>query len=312
MLLLTPTWVGEMDGSRTGPAGTASGAGPLAAPGTFLLVGETTGHSPTPSIWTALFRAAGLPWRFEARDVAEHELGSVFAGIREGVLPGALVTMPYKPHAALAADRCDGEVEQSGVANLLVGESGELVASNTDVAAVRQLTAEHRFTHAVILGSGGAARAAMTGLYGKCARLTVASIDDEGAAELVRRSRGGFESVDAVSWRDRAAIAREADLVVNATPLGMVGRDDDTPLPGRSMSSRTWMYDFVYRPDGAMTPLQSVALWAEAQVSDGLAHLQAQTITALAVLGLDPDLASVVSERIQAAVHRRPMSWGDR
>jgi shikimate dehydrogenase len=278
----------------------------------FLLLGRPTGHSVTPGIWNAVFEAAGRPWQFETRDVLEEELDGLFEEIREGRVPGAFVTMPYKAHAARAAQRKDDHVRRSGVANLVLPDRGGLAASNTDAAAVQWITDGRRFAHGLLLGSGGAARGALSGLVGRCDRLTIASLDAPGAHDLARRVEREFGNVDLADWERRASIAHDADLVVNATPLGMIGLDGEVPLPPEALGPRTWVYDFVYRPDGSLTPLQSVAASVGAPVSDGAAHVEAQAILALPVLGLDGSLSVLVSERTEAAFSRPPLRWAAR
>ena len=275
----------------------------------FLLLGRPTGFSVTPGIWNAVFEAAGRPWRFETRDVLEAELDGIFGAIREGTVPGAFVTMPYKGHAARAARRHDDHVRRCGVANLVLPDGGDLLAANTDAAAVEEISRGRRFAHGLVLGSGGAARGALSGLTGRVGRLTIASLDGEGAHELAGWAEREFAAVEVADWERRAAFVRDADLIVNATPLGMVGLDAEPPLPAESLGPETWVYDFVYRPDGSQTPLQAAAASAGAPLTDGAAHVETQAILALPVLGLEPSLAALVSERTQAAFARRPQRW---
>lgn len=276
----------------------------------FLLLGRPTGHSVTPAIWDAVFQAAGRPWRFETRDVEhEAELDGILAAILERTFPGAFVTMPYKGHAARAAQRHDDHVARCGVANLVLPDGGGLLAANTDAAAVAQIAGGRRFGHALVLGSGGAARGALSGLTGRVGRLTIASLDAEGARDLAGWAEREFPAVDLVDWDRRASIAPSGDLVVNATPVGMAGLDAEPALPATSLGPDTWVYDFVYRPDGSPTPLQAAAGAAGAPLTDGAAHVETQAILALPVLGLDPALAALVSERTAAAFGRPPQRW---
>lgn len=247
---------------------------------------------------------------FETRDVEdEAELDGILGAIRQRTVPGAFVTMPYKGHAARAAQRHDDHVARCGVANLALPDGGGLLAANTDAAAMAQIAEGRRFAHALVLGSGGAARGAHSGLAGRVERLTIASLDAEGARDLAGWAEREFPAVDLVAWGDRASIAPSSDLVVNATPLGMAGLEAEPALPGASLGPDTWVYDFVYRPDGSPTPLQSSAAAAGAPLTDGAAHVETQAILALPVLGLDPALAALVSERTAAAFGRPPQRW---
>lgn len=303
---------GQMDRSAPSMTAGVSPGVPGGSPEVFLLVGGETGHSPTPAIWNTIFRAAGRRWWFEARDVPVDDLAGIWAGIRGGTLAGAFVTMPHKLLAARVADEHDDHVRRCGAANLVIRRDAVLTAFNTDAAALERIAEGRRFAHAVVLGAGGAAKAAMSGLYRRCDRLSIVSVDEAEAAELSRLAEEGFEAVDVAYWGQREALARRADLIVNATPLGMVGLDAEPPVSADVLNSDTWIYDFVYRPDGSMTPLQSAGVWAEAQVSDGLAHLEEQAVLALPMLGLDPGLAELIREQVEVAMSRPPLRWGGR
>jgi shikimate 5-dehydrogenase len=89
----------------------------------------------------------------------------------------------------------------------------------------------------------------------------------------------------------------------------MAGLDAEPPLPPASLGPDSWVYDFVYRPDGSPTPLQTAAREAGARVCDGAAHVETQAVLALPVLGLDASLGALVAERTEAAFGRRPQRW---
>ncbi|HET9103253.1 MAG TPA: hypothetical protein VFN55_07845 [Solirubrobacteraceae bacterium] len=311
-----------MSGSSVPPAGTAPAitctgdpavaGGPLASPGRYVLIGSRTAHSPSPALWNRVFRAAHVDTELEARDTAPAQLGQVFADVRAGALRGAFFTMPFKEDAARAADAADDCVRRSGVANLLLARDGQLTSHNTDVLAVSRLTQGRRFARVLLLGSGGAARAAAAGLAGRVGELVIAGPDPRQVGRLVDATRDAHPAVSGETWSERARLAAESDLIVNATPLGMSGDELHAPLPAAVFGPGTSLYDFVYRPDGSPTPLQDVALACGADVSDGLAHLEAQAICALPFVGLASELETALVQALADTVGSDPRRWSRR
>ncbi|MDO8186513.1 hypothetical protein Q5424_24155 [Conexibacter sp. JD483] len=275
----------------------------------FALLGNPTGHSPAPRMWNGLFARAGVEWRYAAHDVRPGELGFWVDVLRCGTLSGAHVTMPLKAQAADAADVRDADVERAGVANWLALEHDELTARNLDVAAARALIGERRFEQALVLGAGGAARGLLTALAGACDAVAIVSDDAEGAAALARQANGWFAAAAARPWQQLGALAARSDLIVNATPLGMAGRDEPSPLAAAELRPGARLYDLVYRPDGSATPLQAAALEAGAEVVDGLAHFEAQAVASLPHVGLAPALAGDVTPAVARLAGRAGRRW---
>jgi shikimate dehydrogenase len=277
----------------------------------YALLGLPTGHSPTPALWSRLFADAGRDAAYRAHDVEPADLARWVAALRDGALAGAHVTMPHKRPAAQAADVRDAQVRRVGVANWLAREDGALVARNTDVEGARRLLGDRRFGRVLLLGSGGAARAVLGALHGAAGTVAICSADPDGAAELAALGRPWFEDVVVAPWARRAEAADGAGLVVNATPLGMAGVHEGTPLEAAAFTPSTFLYDLVYRRDGAPTALQQAATGVGAPVVDGLGHLEAQAVACLPYMGLDAALAPRVGSALTALIGRPPRRWED-
>lgn len=293
--------------TRTGKSMVAGGGAPHS--GRYVLVGSRTAHSPSPALWNQVFRAAGVNTELEARDTAPADLPQVFADVRAGTLRGAFFTMPFKEDAARAADAADDCVRRSGVANLLLPRDGQLTSHNTDVLAVSRLVQGRRFERALLLGSGGAARAAAAGLVGHVGQLVIAGPDAEQVGRLVAMTRDAYSVVAGDTWSRRDRLAAESDLIINATPLGMSGDELEAPLPASVFGVDTSLYDFVYRADGSPTPLQAVALAGGGAVSDGLAHLEAQAMCALPFLDLSAEFEPALVRALAETVGSDPRRW---
>jgi shikimate dehydrogenase len=235
-------------------------------PRVFAVVGDPVAHSKSPAMHAAAYRALGLPHRYEAVRVGAGELGAVVQALREGRYAGVNVTVPHKREALSLADEVDESARKVGAANTLVRTAeGRVVAHNTDAPAlVEELRAlagrdDLRGEVALVLGSGGAARAAEVALEALGARVEVRS-----------RARGNLAADPAVEARVTA--------VVQATSAGMTGADPGdavadavawTALPPGAVA-----LDVVYAP--AETPFLRAARAHGLRSANGLGMLARQ------------------------------------
>ena len=204
------------------------------------------------------FRALGLDWTYELLDVSPEELPAALKRLREPDVAGANVTIPHKQAVMRHMDAVDAEAVKARAVNTIVRDGDRLVGSNTDIEAIRSALAsidlEPKGTKAVILGAGGAARAAAVALDG--AHLTFVSrhADD---ADVPGR---------AVPWDDPAvpSLTRSADLLVNATPLG---RREEMPIRPAALPRNGAVIDLVYVTGG--TPLVRKARSLGLRTADG-------------------------------------------
>ena len=204
------------------------------------------------------FRALGLDWTYELLDVSPAELPAALQGLRQPDVAGANVTIPHKQAVMQEMDAVDPEAVRARAVNTIVRDGARLVGSNTDVAAIRFAIAsvglEPRGASAVILGAGGSARAAAVALDG--AHLTFVSRHAEDADVPGR----------VISWDDPSlhALARTADLLVNATPLG---RREEMPIRPAALPRDGAVIDLVYVTGG--TPLVRKARSLGLRTADG-------------------------------------------
>jgi shikimate dehydrogenase len=162
-------------------------------------------------------------------------------------------------------DALDAEAVRARAVNTIVREGKRLVGSNTDVAAIRAAIAsvgvEPRGAKVVIFGAGGSARAAAVALEG--AHVTFVSRHPDGADVPGR----------VIAWDDTSlhGLARGADLLVNATPLG---RRDEMPIRPAALPRDGAVVDLVYVAGG--TPLVRKARSLGLRTADGWEILLAQ------------------------------------
>lgn len=228
---------------------------------TVVLVGRGIGYSASPAIMNAAFAAAALDWRYELRDVVAGDLPSVVAQLRRGELRGANVTQPHKGAVAGLLDELSADARRAVAVNTIArAADGRLLGHTTDGPALAdELDAlGGRFRRAVVLGRGGAAR-------------TVAAVLGDRGAEVELIARDGW------AWLE--GTLAEADLLVNATPIGTGGTD--APVPRMFLRPGLAVLDLVYRP--SPTDLVRKAREAGCVARDGAEMLLGQAARSFAL-----------------------------
>jgi shikimate dehydrogenase len=270
------------------------------APSRLVLLGHPVAHSLSPAFQTAALRAAGIDATYEAMDVGASAFADVLRGLARLGAAGN-VTVPHKERAAEVCDRLTPLAERVGAVNTWwVDDAGALVGDNTDVggfdAAARALR-ERPWSNCrvALVGAGGSAAAALAAMerWPAC-YVAVWNRSAERARALETRFRGVAHAVPTLA----DAIAR-ADLVVNATPLGL-SDVDDLPVPVIALPKRAAVLDLVYRRGGTAWVRQ--ARLRKHRAIDGLAMLIEQGALAFERwFGAAPD-----REAMWAAVGGRP------
>lgn len=235
------------------------------------IIGWPLEHSLSPAIHNAAYRAGGLDWVYVPLAVRPGAVGEAVAGIRALGIVGANVTMPHKQDVVGFLDEISGEAVRIGAVNVIVRQGDKLRGANTDGAGFlrfleRDAGVGVAGTRVLLLGSGGAARAVGVALIDAGARVTLAARDPE-KGEGARAAIGPAAGL--VDLGDAATAAAEADVIVNATPVGSVG--EGMPVPAEAIESRHVVIDLVYSPP--VTPLLAAARSRGARAHNGIGML---------------------------------------
>ena len=240
------------------------------------VIGDPIDHSLSPSIHGFWIEALKLEARYDRRKVGRAELADYIAEQRHDPnWRGSNVTMPLKLDAVALADGAADWAVAAGAANLLMMREGKLVAANTDVGAIATLLsrldqAKARMGSVILLGNGGAARAALVAL--KLVGISNVRIQ---ARDLAAATKLAVEfGLEVEPELFTAPIV--SDGLINATPLGMAGRDCLNCDLDR-MPNQGWVFDMVYDP--VETPLIAAARARGLQCVDGLHMLVEQAAT---------------------------------
>lgn len=250
------------------PTGTTS----LAA-----VIGSPVRHSRSPAIHNAAFRALGLDWTYLAFDIAAGDAGRAIDAMRALGLGGLSVTMPHKDAVVDLVDELTDDARRLGAVNCVTPRAGRLVGDNTDgagfIASLADAGVSVDGRSCVVVGAGGAARAVILALARAGAAAVTVVNRTAARAEQAASLAGPVGRVGAVG--DLAG----ADLVVNATSIGM-GGSTDTPFDVALLRTDppAVVADLVYVP--LETPLLAAAAAVGATTVDGLGMLVHQAAVA--------------------------------
>ncbi|MBR1870668.1 MAG: hypothetical protein IJ802_02465 [Kiritimatiellae bacterium] len=244
----------------------------------FAVLGHPVAHSLSPKMHAANMAAIGFEGTYEKFDVPPEELHSFVLQKRSEGYAGLNITVPHKISVIDILDRKDASVVKYGACNTVkFEEDGTLSGWNTDVIGFVDVLAAHNVAIAgakvFIVGTGGAggALAAVCANEGAAA-LALADLDATRLANLAAK----LASPCVKTFADKAlwtAAAAEADIVVNATPLGL-HEGDEAALEAAAFHAGQFVLDIV--PTAKFPPTAALAVAQGADATDGLEFLVGQ------------------------------------
>lgn len=247
------------------------------------VVGQPVSHSLSPVIHNAWLEAGGIDGAYVAFAPKDADgFTALVAAGRAGLLAGVNVTAPFKEQAFACADEVSAAAKLVSSANILAFRDGQVLADSSDGAGVIYALAEQapalslKGAHVVMLGAGGASRAAAGALLQAGARLSILNRTRQRAEDLAADLGAG------VCVANDETVLETADLVINA--LSVRPEIDLASLP-----SHTVVMDMTYRP--VVTPFLQAARDRGLIIVDGLAMLIGQAGAGFeAIYGLAPPL----------------------
>lgn len=254
------------------------------------VIGDPIAHSKSPAIHNFWLEKLGAAPTYRAQHVLSDKLGDYIKSRRSDLeWRGCNITMPHKQAVVDLADRLDPVATQIGAINTLVREGDQLIGYNTDAVGFLEplrgeLSQEHYFRMARVLGTGGASRAIVAGLAGQGFTIVLAGRNPDKARSILEEvaPKGQHHAVHLDHFAEPTDFAFDdrdgcLDLVVNASPLGMRGQSE-------------LAFDWSHAPPGAIAydivtdPLDTALLRnaraAGHQTLDGLNMLIGQAAAA--------------------------------
>jgi shikimate dehydrogenase len=264
------------------------------------IFGHPVGHSLSPAMHNAAFAALGLDYVYVPFPVTPREVQSAVPAIRALGLAGVNVTVPHKEAVIPLIDRLDPLARRIGSVNTIVNRGGVLRGYNTDAEGflmdLRAQGFSPRGTTTLLLGAGGAARAVAHALKTSGARQILIAARHPVRA---RRLAQGIPGCAVVPARDLRRQAAAAQLLVNATPLGM-GPNDPAPIDPQFLRRDLFVYDLVYNRD---TRLLRSARRVGATAAGGLGMLVQQGALAFKLWTGTAVPLAVMQQAVRAQLH---------
>ncbi|MBI5887802.1 MAG: shikimate dehydrogenase [Deltaproteobacteria bacterium] len=290
------------------------------------IFGDPVTHSLSPAMHNAAFEALGLDYvyvPFHVKLDNNADLKKAVEGIRAMNIRGVNVTIPHKEKVIKLLDDMHDSAKDIGAVNTIVNDNGRLIGYNTDgdgyISGLKEDLKAHgikdfslRNKKAVIIGAGGSARAILVCLIFEVESVIIANRDVKRARKLInalaekkamhemRRTLWEIisENADAVSLKDISSHLQDADILINTTPVGMMGIGsldiDLGKLPDRAVVS-----DIVYTP--LETDLLSRARLRGLKTVSGLGMLVHQGAAAFKLwTGVKPDVKIMRDAALEA------------
>jgi len=240
------------------------------------VIGNPVKHSLSPVILNAAFREAKINWVYTAFETPEEKLADAIGGIRALGIAGLSVTMPHKAKVCSLLDEITDSAQTLNAVNCIVNDAGKLKGHNTDGdgfldAVKHDAGLDVAGKKVLVVGSGGSARS------------IIYSLGKAGAAEIAVINRTKKKALDAlelagpvgryVEENEISEVVSEANLVINATPIGMSDTGDTAnfPIEPNLFSKGQLAIDLIYHP--ISTPWMEALRDQEVETHGGLSML---------------------------------------
>jgi len=213
----------------------------------FGIIGNPVWHSLSPMIHNSFFKRLARNAVYLAFEVKNLE--ETLRGIRGLEVRGVSVTTPFKTQVIPFLDKIEGLAKKIGAVNTIVNRGGKLIGYNTDCEGALGALEEKmnlRGKRIVLLGAGGAARAIGFGLKGRNCQSIISNRSKRRGEGLSKEL--GCDYLPTSSLVRMKAGELEADVVINATSIGMLPRDEETPIPKKLLKEGMMVMDIVYQP----------------------------------------------------------------
>lgn len=267
------------------------------------VIGWPIGHSRSPLIHNYWLETYGIAGEYRREAVPPDEIRAFLASLAARGYVGANVTVPHK-ETALALSQPDDRALAVGAANTLWLDGGVLRSTNTDVEGFLDNLGsaapgwDRDLRKAVVLGSGGAARAVIYALLERGAERILVVNRTPARAETMRERFGA--RIEPSPWDARNAVLADAGLLVNTTTLGMPAQPALDIELGR-LPVGAVVADLVYVP--LVTPLVQAARSRDLRVADGLGMLLHQAVRGFLLwFGKKPEVTAQLRALVEADI----------
>jgi shikimate dehydrogenase len=215
------------------------------------LIGYPVEHSLSPVMHNSAFEALELDYCYVTFSVEPSRLEEAIRGIRALGIAGINVTVPHKEAVMKFLDRIDEEAREIGAVNTVVNKEGLLIGYNTDgrgfMASLNENCYSPQGKRVFIVGAGGASKAVAYYMSKEASELFIYDIDKQKSLSLVNHLKGhGKVSMAKVTVAEDISTIREADIIINATPIGLKP-EDPSPVDIELLHKGQIVCDLIYK-----------------------------------------------------------------
>lgn len=210
----------------------------------YGIIGYPLGHSLSPKLHNWAFTRHNLSCVYMKWPLRPSSIAAFMLSLRTLPIYGLSITIPHKQNVIPYLDGLTDQVLQTRAVNTLFWSGNLLYGDNTDCKGFVAPITEQNFESALILGAGGACRACIAGLKNiGVSKIRITARNDENARRVAKDM-----SVQSLPWSERALL--QADLLINATPLGMAGKWDQESAYSHpeQLKGFNTVYDLIYNP----------------------------------------------------------------
>jgi shikimate dehydrogenase len=271
------------------------------------LIGHPVGHSLSPLIHRYWYQQQGIEAEYDLYNIAPEALRETLQNWKSDTtenLRGLNVTIPHKQSVMAVLDECDDAATAIGAVNTIIMQQGKWKGTNTDAEGfsshlLATASAAAMSRHALILGAGGAARAAIYALKQVgIARITILNRTYETACALAKDF-----SVHVAKMEDASSVFSDATLLINSTSAGMKN-NPPLNLPLAALPESAILYDMVYTPRD--TPMLRDGRARGLVTIGGLGMLLCQAQQAFALWwGVMPEITDELEDLLQQELSAR-------
>jgi shikimate dehydrogenase len=272
----------------------------------FGIIGNPVRKSLSPAIHNRAFSRMGINAAYLAFEVGN--IRDALQSIRGLEIRGVSITIPFKTSVIPFLDELDALSAKIGSVNTIVNRGGKLIGHNTDhFGALKALEEKVNLNgkKVMLLGAGGAARAIAYGLKERECEVTIFNRSLDRGARLAKELGYPYQSLSALS--DKEWSAQDADILINATSVGMYPHEAESPLPKQVLKKWMIAMDIVYP---ASNKLLEEAENRSCKTIDGLEMLAYQGAAQLEIwIGQSPEGKQIKADLHQSleAEHRQSM-----
>jgi shikimate dehydrogenase/3-dehydroquinate dehydratase type I len=243
------------------------------------ITGWPLAHTRSPQIHNAALKSAGIMGYYVKIPANPAELGLIPEVIRKYRVAGINVTIPHKEQILPYLAETDLPARSAGAVNTIRSGGCGLVGFNTDISGLSAVLGNVEDARVLLIGAGGAGGAALACLRNQNAHVTIFSRTAARAEALGKKFCARVTDAPESGW----------DIIINATPAGMTGFDNISPVPDSVFSGAATVLDMVYEPEE--TPFLSAAKAAGVRnVRNGKELLLEQAAASFVLwTGVEPD-----------------------